>query len=259
MLHIYNTVFEIIGVFCLRELKLMYRSYAMVIGNIFSIILWLVIFGMGLGGSLTISGNVSYQSFLFAGIIAQGLLNTSIMGGVSIINDKQFGMFKSILVSPVSRTIIGLSKALAITIVAIVDTAVLLLLSFIVGVSISLIIFILVLFVSFIISLGFSCLGISIAYLIENIQGFGAINSFLITPLFLLSGSLFPIEGQLPVWLKGIIYLDPLTYGVDLLRLLIINTNNINWIVDLCVIIGFLILMLMFCTYIFNKREEYIF
>jgi ABC-2 type transport system permease protein len=75
-------------------------------------------------------------------------------------------------------------------------------------------------------------------------------------PIFLLSGALFPITGSLPNWLSFIVYLDPLTYGVDALRGILINTANLPIYIDLIVLLIFAIATISLSATIFTKREQ---
>jgi ABC-2 type transport system permease protein len=106
----------------------------------------------------------------------------------------------------------------------------------------------------FLIAMSFVGLGISFASRMEDMQGFQLIMNFLIMPLFLLSGALFPLDG-LPSWLAVIAYLDPLTYGVDGLRGLIIGASHFPLILDLGVLAAFSLSMILIARYLFNRTE----
>jgi ABC-2 type transport system permease protein len=75
-------------------------------------------------------------------------------------------------------------------------------------------------------------------------------------PIFLLSGALFPITGSLPNWLSFIVYLDPLTYGVDALRGILINSANLPIHLDLIALLIFAIATISLSATIFTKREQ---
>jgi ABC-2 type transport system permease protein len=69
------------------------------------------------------------------------------------------------------------------------------------------------------ITFGLVSIGLVIASFMGNLEGFGAIQTFVNLPLFFLSGALFPLKGgSLPSWLVDIAAWNPLTYGVDALR-----------------------------------------
>ena len=93
----------------------------------------------------------------------------------------------------------------------------------------------------------------------DNLESFGAIQSFINLPLFFLSGALFQIQ-SLPAWLQDISKLNPLTYGVDALRHVILGET---WqslqlqplIVDLAVVGIFDLAMIVIGTWAFHKMK----
>ena len=73
--------------------------------------------------------------------------------------------------------------------------------------------------------------------------------------MFLLSGALFPVTG-LPSILQGAVYLDPLTYGVDVLRHIILGYGAIPIYIDVIVIIVFAMVMILAAAFMFSWREQ---
>jgi len=106
----------------------------------------------------------------------------------------------------------------------------------------------------FFIGLGFIGLGIALASKIESFEGFNLVMNFITLPVFFLSGALFPIT-KLPTWLKTLIYFNPLTYGVDALRALLLEKSEIPLYVDISVIVGFAIFTIAIGGWLFNKTR----
>ena len=246
-----------IYVIWLREMKKYIRNKSRLAGNIATPFFFLAFLGMGFN-SLGISGlpgGVSYMDFLAPGIVAMTLLFGSMFAGISILFDRQFGFLKEIMVSPVGRTSIVIGRIFAGMTSGVVQAFFILVISIFMGVKVASplgllasVIFILLIAMSFV------GLGISVASRIEDMHGFQMIMNFLIMPVFLLSGALFPLD-RLPAWLAGITYLDPLTYGVDGLRGLIIGTSQLPLILDFAVLGVFCFSMILLATYMFNKTE----
>ena len=119
-----------------REAKRYVRYRSRILSSVVTPLLWLLIFGTGLGSAIRF-GNVAggYKAFIFPGIIGQTILFTAIFSGVSVIMDRQYGFLKEIMVAPVSRPSIVFGKALGIGTAAIIQGVILLLLSFVVGVT----------------------------------------------------------------------------------------------------------------------------
>jgi ABC-2 type transport system permease protein len=211
---------------------------------------------MGLGSAIHFSGAIGdYQSFIYPGIICQTILFTCVMAGIGIIMDKQYGFLKEIMVAPLSRTSIIFGKAIGISTGAILQTIILLLLSFVVGVQMTPSIFLEALVVCIIISIGFSGLGLLIASFMDSMEGFNLVMSFVILPIFLLSGALFPLD-NLPNWLSFIVYLDPLTYGVDALRGIILGHSIMPVEIGVGVSLLFAVIMILLSAIIFTKKEQ---
>ncbi len=241
----------------LREMKKYVRNRSRLVGNLAMPFFFLAFLGMGFN-SLGISGlpeGVSYIDFLAPGIVGMTLLFSSMFAGVSILWDRQFGFLKEIMVTPVSRTSIVIGRIFAGMTSGVIQAFFILGISVLMGVRIANPLGILA-SVAFIvlIAMSFVGLGISLASRIEDMHGFQLIMNFLIMPTFLLSGALFPLD-KLPAWLAGISYIDPLTYGVDGLRGLIIGTSHLPVVLDFCVLGCFCISMILLASHLFSKTE----
>jgi ABC-2 type transport system permease protein len=248
--------FEGIYTIWLREAKRYIRYKSRIITAIFTPLLWLLVFGIGLGSSIRFGGATGgYEAFIYPGIIAQTILFTCVMAGIGIIIDKQYGFLKEIMVAPISRTSIIFGKALGISTGAIIQVLILLLLSFVVGVQMTPLIFVEAMIISTIISIGFSGLGLLIASFMDSMEGFNLVMGFVIMPIFLLSGALFPVT-NLPPWLSFIVYLDPLTYGVDALRGVILQNSVLPIEINIVVISIFTVIMIFTSALVFAKKEQ---
>ncbi|MDI6644938.1 MAG: ABC transporter permease [Methanobacteriaceae archaeon] len=240
----------------LRETKRYIRYRSRIVTSVVTPLLWLIIFGTGLGAAVRFGGMAGgYQQFIFPGIVGQTILFTSVFSGVSVIIDRQYGFLKEILVAPISRPSIVIGKALGISTASLIQGVILLLLSFIVGIQMTLICFVVSTILIVMISMGLAGLGLLIASFTDSMEGFNLILSFIVLPMFLLSGALFPITG-LPSWLQFAVYLNPLTYGVDALRFTILGTSTLPLYLNIIVIFGFALLMIFVSAFVFSKKEQ---
>ncbi len=247
----------------LRELKRYTRERSRLITSFVTPMLWLVIFGIGIGRTLGPGGmssiarvsGYSYQAFIFPGIIGQTLLFTAIWSGISVIWDREFGFLKEILVAPISRTSIVLGKAIGGATSAFLQGLLLLPFSFMVGITLTPFSLLACLPVMFLIALGLVTIGLALAARIESLEGFNMIMSFVIMPMFFLSGALFPLGDDLPGWLKILTYLDPLTYGVDALRYILLGASSFSIYVDVLVLIGFTTLIILIAAREFGVKK----
>jgi ABC-2 type transport system permease protein len=239
----------------LRQFKRYLRSKSRIIGSLGQPILFLVALGYGLGPVFQKAGEGSYINFLAPGIIGMSIIFTSVFSGIEIIWDRQFGFLKETLVAPVSRTAVMLGRTLGSATVAAIQGVIVFLISMIAGfrpASVGLVIP--AILVMILISIIFTALGTAIASLLTDMQGFQLIVNFLIMPLFFLSGSLFPLAGLPPVVLT-IASFDPLTYGVDALRALLISSSHFGLTTDL-VVLGFVALLFLGIGGILFERIE---
>ncbi|MGB9937491.1 MAG: ABC transporter permease [Methanobacterium sp.] len=240
----------------LRETKRYIRYKSRIVTSVVTPLLWLIIFGTGLGAAVRFGGMAGgYQQFIFPGIVGQTILFTSIFSGVSVIIDRQYGFLKEILVAPISRSSVVMGKALGISTASLIQGVILLLLSFIVGIQMTIPCFIVSTILIVLISLGLACLGLMIASFTDSMEGFNLILSFIVLPMFLLSGALFPITG-LPTWLQFAVYLNPLTYGVDALRFSILHQSVLPLYLNFAVLLGFAVVTVLVSAYLFSKKEQ---
>lgn len=245
-----------------REVKRYLRDRTRIVSSFVQPLLWLVIFGVGIGASLhgvvPIPG-MTYQELIFPGIVGQTLLFTSMFMGISVIWDKEFGFMKEILVAPISRFSIFLGKMLGDSTDALIQGVIVLCLGLVLGVRVDPLAFFICLPVMLLITLGLVSIGLTIASFMGSLESFGAIQSFINLPLFFLSGALFQIQ-SLPTWLQDASKLNPLTYGVDALRHILLGGT---WqslqvqplLVDIAIIGVFDLVMIAIGTWAFTRMK----
>jgi ABC-2 type transport system permease protein len=240
-----------------REVKRYLRNRTRILSSFVQPLLWLIIFGTGVRLSADIGG-LTTQQFIFPGIIGQTLLFTSMFMGISVIWDKEFGFMKEILVAPISRMSIFLGKMFGDSIDAVFQGVIVFFLGILIGVNINLVMFLAVLPIMLLTTFGLVSIGLTIASFITDLESFGVIQSFINLPLFFLSGALFPIRGEtVPVWLQTASNLNPLTYGVDALRTLILGGGHSLFplYVDVAVICTFDLVMIIIGTWTFSRMK----
>ncbi|NVN96697.1 ABC transporter permease [Candidatus Nomurabacteria bacterium] len=239
----------------LRQIKRYLRSKSRILGSLAQPLLLLLAMGYGFGSVYQKAGEGSYINFLAPGIIGMSIIFTSIFTGIEIIWDRQFGFLKEMMVAPMSRLNIMIGRTIGGATVATMQGLIVLILAIIFGFHpASFLGVISVIPVMFIVALLFTALGTMIASLLDDMQGFPLIMNFLVMPLFFLSGALFPLEG-LPKALSIIAKLDPLSYGVDAFRALLINTSHYGLGLDLLVLSVITVIFLWLGSYFFKKIQ----
>jgi ABC-2 type transport system permease protein len=91
--------------------------------------------------------------------------------------------------------------------------------------------------------------------MLESLEGFQVISTFVVFPLFFLSGALFPVDNKLPLWLQGLVKLNPLTYAVDGVRGALLNVNTFPFYLDLSVISFFAVMMFLWGSFLFSRMK----
>ncbi len=250
---------ELRGIYTLwlREIKRYLRERVRLVSSFFQPLLWLVIFGSGLGSSIRGSVGINYQEFIFPGIIGQTLLFTSMFMGISLIWDRQFGFLKEILVAPISRVSIFTGKMLGASTDSMIQGIIVLMLGFLIGINITLPMVIQVIPLMLLVTLGMVCIGLTLASFMNSLESYGTIVTFVNLPMFLLSGALFPVN-NLPPWLQWVVHINPLTYGVDALRTVILGSTYVSPIpfyIDVLFLLVFDAAMILVGTYAFSLRK----
>jgi ABC-2 type transport system permease protein len=206
---------------CYRELVRFLRQRNRIVGAIGQPVLFWVLFGAGLGPSFQLAGagvDVSYREYFFPGTLALILLFTAIFSTISIIEDRREGFLQSVLVAPIPRWTMVMGKVLGGTLLAAGQGLLFLALGLTVGLNFSLAGVAAAALFSFAVAFALTSLGFVIAWRMDSTQGFHAIMSVFLLPMWLLSGAFFPADNG---WLSWIMWANPLTYGVAGLRRLL--------------------------------------
>lgn len=170
--------------------------------------------------------------------------------------DRQFGFMKEILVAPIGRISIFAGKMFGVGTAAIFQGIIVIILGVIIGVPLTLIAIGSALPLMIIITIGLTCIGLIIASLMTSLESFGTIVTFVNMPMFFLSGALFPVT-NLPLWIKWAFYINPLTYGVDALRTVMISGwhSLIPLYYEILIICVFDLFVVIIGTYLFSHRQ----
>lgn len=240
----------------LRQLKRWFRAKSRIIGAIGQPLLFLLALGYGLGSVFNKSAHGSYLHYLVPGIMAQTVLFSAVFYGINIVFDKQFGFLKETLVAPVSRLKIMLGGALGGATTSVAQGILVFIISLFLGFRpynwaltlVALIILILL-------SVALASFSSGVGAIVNDFQGFQAINQFLIFPLFFLSGALYPLTSA-PKVLRYIANVNPVSYAVDALRASLLNQAYYGLTKDLIVLCITVVVLTLFGVYQFNRIQS---
>jgi ABC-2 type transport system permease protein len=207
----------VVGTLAQRELVRFFRQRNRVFGALGQPIIFWLLFGAGLG-----KNELDYAHF-FPGTLVMILLFTAIFATISIIEDRREGFLQGVLVAPIPRWSMVLGKVLGGAAIAMLQGILFLLLGWLADalgwfhvMSTTPLAVFAALILMFVISIALTGLGFLIAWRMDSTQGFHAIMSVFLFPMWLLSGAFFP--NDVGGWLGWIVRLNPLTYGVAGLR-----------------------------------------
>jgi ABC-2 type transport system permease protein len=208
-----------------REWLRFVRQRNRVIGAIGQPLLFWLFFSEGLGPTFQLPGaesggdnGVGFREYFFPGTLVLILLFTAIFTTISIIEDRREGFLQSVLVAPLSRGSMVAGKLLGGTAIALAQGLLFLLLGFTLDLPLTPLAFVHAAAYCGMLALGLTGLGFLIAWRMESTQGFHAIMSVFLLPLWLLSGAFFPPPDG---WLGAVMKCNPLTYAVAGLRRLL--------------------------------------
>jgi ABC-2 type transport system permease protein len=201
-----------------REVVRFWRERTRVVGALLQPLLFWAFFGGGLAASFRLpGGGPAYAAWLFPGTVVLIALFTAIFSTISLIEDRREGFLQGALVAPVPRAVVVLGKVLGGTALAALQSGAVLLAGPLVGVPARAPALCASFALLTLIGFALTSLSFTIAWRMRSTQGFHAIMTIVLMPLWLLSGAFFPAAGA-PAWLRGIMTVNPLTYGVAALR-----------------------------------------
>ncbi|WP_018461939.1 ABC transporter permease [Thermus oshimai] len=251
-----------------REMLRYLRDRSQPFGGLSRTVLWLLILGFGLGASFRDIEGYTYAQYIFPGVVTLNILFASLQSAITLVWDREVGLLREVLVSPAPMLSVALGKLLGGATVAVIQGLIPFLFAPLIGVSLTLFQLLLALGVMFSMGVLMSALGVVIASRLSTFEGFGSISNGVIQPLYFLSGSIFPLKGiiggvgfldlpenlraelerlgihtigggwmvQLPAWLQVLVYLNPVSYQLDLLRYVTLGYQQLPLVADLLVV-----------------------
>jgi ABC-2 type transport system permease protein len=206
-----------------RELIRWSRNRTRIVTTLVQPVLFLFVLGSGLASLMPPqSGGLSFQTFLFPGVLSMVVLFTAIFSAVSIVWDREFGFMREMMVAPVPRSCLVIGKCMGGATVATIQGTILLSLAGLVHVPYSPLLIATLLGEMALTAFTLTCFGVFAASRIQQVESFQVVMQFFVLPMFFLSGAVFPLT-DLPRWLAALTKIDPLTYAVDAIRRAILS------------------------------------
>ncbi|HVX03433.1 MAG TPA: ABC transporter permease [Nitrososphaera sp.] len=241
----------------LREFKVFLREKSRLVASTFTPILWLFVIGSGIGSATSVSvaqGHNDYQQFIFPGIVSMSIIFTSVFYGSYIIWDRKFDFLKSVMVAPVSRGAVFVGKTLGGMTNSLVQALILLAIGAAIGIPLTPLSVVQAIAVILLMSFGLTSLGLALGSYMYSLEGFQMIVSFVVFPLFFLSGALFPLD-NLPAWLSVLTAIDPATYGVSAMRATMLGIDAQSAAFNFAVLTAYTGALGLFGIYSFKRMK----
>jgi ABC-2 type transport system permease protein len=217
-----------VGTLCWVELRKIRHDRTELYTRAIQPALWLLIFGETFNRihAIPTPDGIPYLAYLAPGILAQSALFIAIFYGIQIIWERDAGVLTKLMVTPTPGAALITGKAFAAGVRSIVQAAVIVVLTALLGVSLTNHPLKLLATAAVVIlgSAFFSCLSMSIAGVALSRDRLMGIGQAITMPLFFSSNALYP-EQVMPGWLQAISKVNPLSYEVDALRGLLIGTE----------------------------------
>lgn len=256
---------RVAAAFWRREMLRYWRDRSQLFGGFSRTVLWLIILGFGLGAALRQIEGYSYAQYILPGVVTLNVLFASLQSAIAIVWDREVGLLREVLVSPAPMFSVALGKVLGGATVAVVQGSIPLIFAPIIGVRLTVPNVLLAWCVMLSMGVLLTSFGVVIAARMKTFEGFGSISNGIIQPLYFLSGAIFPIRGiiggvgflsipdqlrqelqrygvysigsgwlvQLPIWLRVLVYANPVSYELDLLRTVLLGFRQLPGIADL--------------------------
>jgi lipooligosaccharide transport system permease protein len=182
-------------------------------------VIYLLAFGVGLGSTIVDKvGGLDYVEFVGTGMVATAVIFSSALPAMfgSFVKERFQRTYDAILAAPVDVEELVTAEILWIALRASVYGCFPLIVSMFFGLDPALGMLV-VPFFNFLTAFGFAAFGVATAASVAKIDQFSYVTTLVVTPLFLVAGTFFPID-QLPEGLQVLANLNPLHHLVELVR-----------------------------------------
>ncbi len=207
-----------IGVLWWRDLVRFFRQPSRLVGALAQPVLFWGIIGSGMAATFRLPGSSEgYLRYFFPGVVLMVVLFAAIFTTLSVIEDRHAGFLQAVLAGPASRGAVVLGKVLGSSSVALSQAALFLVLAPAAGFHLLSVNWPLLLAALALVAVGLAALGFAVAWVVDNVQGYHAIQMTLLIPLWIVSGAMFPASPEHPV-LGAVMRANPIAYAVSATR-----------------------------------------
>lgn len=251
------TLFYDVQYLFFRALKKLVRNPILLFFSLFQPIIFLVLFTQLFSRFANVPGFPASSYLLFAtpGILLQNAFSSALQSGTSIVDDLNSGFLQKMLVTPVSRSAILLGRLTSDAFRVVVQSIIILVLAYALGASVVTGIggILLILLTIAFFGLAWSGISLAIGLRTKSAETVFGIGGFLTFPLLFMSTALTPLS-FMPTWIQDVSNVNPISYAVDSVRVLMINGFTWGTILSSYAVIAFIAVVTLAATlYQFRK------
>lgn len=253
-----------IAVIAFRDVMKFLKDKSRIVGTFIFPAIFIGVLGKSFQAGIGPSVPYDPLMFVFTGVLAQTLFQSSAAGVISLIEDRENDFSQEIFVSPISRYTIILGKVVGESIVALMQVVGIVALGLVLGITISIAQILAAIPLMILACLFGASFGVIVLSNLSSQRGANQIFQFIIFPQFFLAGIFTPIK-ELPLLLLILSRLAPMTYIVDLIRNVIYSVGDEKgaesvllfplWL-DLAVVVGLFTLFIILGTWLFVRNER---
>jgi ABC-2 type transport system permease protein len=218
--------------------------------------MWLFLVGTGYNAISRIEGGVSYQTFVYPGIIVMAALFGAMLTAISTVYDREFGILRLMLASPAGPSAVLAGRTLAAAIIGLLQGAIVLacaplLLPTSAGLMAKA-------FAALLLAcLANSVLGLLVAARLRSVENFAGVINVVLFPLLFVSGALYPTEGM-PRALGWLARVNPVSYEVDLMRHAFGQPTEFGVVTDFWVLMTASLVLFGVAALLFDPEQRFI-
>jgi len=258
----YQASLRAVAIIVIREFKRFFRQKGRLFSSLARPLFWLFVVGPGFQRLIETGAGISYQQFLFPGVLGIVVLFGSMLASLSTVYDREFGILRMMLIAPISRSTIVLAKIAGGSLVSVFQALIVLLLAPFLELRVGILQWISIVLCLLVTSFAVASLGMLLAARIDSLENFSTIMNFVVFPMFFLSGGLYPVK-LLPSWLRAAVYLNPMTYGIDLFKHVLLPAQastrlaaDLPVTVDVAALAAISLAAMTMATFLFDKEAK---
>ena len=239
-----------------RDLTRTSRQTSRLLGGVARPFMWLLLVGTGYNAIARLDGGISYQTFVYPGIVVMAALFGAMLTAISTVYDREFGILRLMLASPAGSTAVLAGRTLSAAMIGLLQGAIVLACApLLMPVSIS--VFAKALGALILACLTSSILGLLVAVRLRSVENFAGVINVVLFPLLFVSGALYPTEGMPPP-LRWLARANPVSYEVDLMRHAFGQPTEFSAATDIGVLLAVSVVLFGLAGLLFDPEQRFI-